>query len=248
MSVESDFLEAFETHSPEDIRASLAAGASPVARIGGKRPTDILIEMYTRSRRFADCLRLMMAAGADIGEPLLEAVLLDDDAALRRVLAESPHDIGRKLYPWCAYTSCHGVTALHLCAEFNSTRCATVLIDVGADIDSRADIDADGLGGQTPIFHAVNTNGNHCRPVMELLVDAGAALDIRLKGLVWGPGLEWETVLYDVTVFSYAQCGLIRQFQRPEADIYSNLGYLWRKRYGQEMPLRNVPNRYLFPS
>lgn len=96
MSIESDFLEAFETHSPEDIRASLAAGASPIALIGGKRPIDILIEMYTRSPRFADCLRVMMAAGADTGDPLLEAALLDDDGALRPVLAESPLDIGRK--------------------------------------------------------------------------------------------------------------------------------------------------------
>ena len=214
MSIESDFLEAFETHSPEDILASLAAGASPIALIGGKRPIDILIEMYTRSPAFANCLRVLIAAGAEIGDPLLEAVLLDDDVALRRVLAESPRDIGRKLDPWCAYTSCHGVTALHICAEFNSTRCAAVLIEAGADVDARAETDADGLGGQTPIFHAVNTNQNHCRPVMELLADSGAALDIRLKGLVWGPGLEWETALYDVTVFSYAQCGLIRQFQR----------------------------------
>ena len=150
MSIESDFLEAFETHSPEGIRASLAAGASPIAPISGKRPIDILIEMYTRSYRFADCLRVMMAAGAGIGDPLLEAALLDDDGALRHVLAESPLDIGRKLCPWGAYTSCYSVSALHLCAEFNSMRCATVLIEAGADVDARADTDADGLSGQTP--------------------------------------------------------------------------------------------------
>ena len=111
----------------------------------------------------------------------------------------------------------------------------------------RADVDTDGIGGQTPIFHAVNSNQNYCRPMMELLVDAGADLDVRLKGLVWGDTMPWETVVFDVTPISYAQCGLYRQFHRREADIYSNIAYLHRKRYGTEPEIRNVPNKYLFP-
>jgi hypothetical protein len=42
-------------------------------------------------------------------------------------------------------------------------------------------MDGDGFGGQTPIFHAVNSILNYCRPALELLVDAGANLDVRLK-------------------------------------------------------------------
>jgi hypothetical protein len=81
--------------------------------------------------------------------------------------------------------------------------------------------------------------------MLEVLVEAGATLDVRLKGVVWGPGADWETVLLDVTPISYAQCGLIRQFQRGEHDVYSNLSYLYEKRYGATLPVRNVPNRYL---
>ena len=247
MSLESDLLEAFELHSPSQIRQALAAGASPVDPITDKRPIDILIEMYTRSAQFADCLRVMLDAGAKTGEPLLEAVLLDDDGVLREILKTSAAELHRKLYPLCAYTSCKGVSALHICAEFNSVRCARVLIAEGADIDARADVDADGLGGQTPLFHTVNSNQNYCRPMMELLVDAGAELDIRLKGLVWGDSMPWETVVFDVTPISYAQCGLYGQFHRREQDIYSNIAYLHRKRYGTEPIIRNVPNKYLFP-
>src|SRR6266567_2747729 len=69
MSLESDYLGAFETHSPNEIRAAFAAGASPVEPIKGKRPIDILIEMYTRSPRFAECLRVMLDAGATIDDP-----------------------------------------------------------------------------------------------------------------------------------------------------------------------------------
>jgi len=247
MSLESDLLEAFELHSPGQIRQAFAAGASPTDPIEGKRPIDILIEMYTRSEQFADCLRVMLAAGATIGDPLLAVVLLDDDSALREILKNSSAELHRKLYPLCAYTSCKGVSALHICAEFNSVRCAQVLIAEGADVDARADVDADGLGGQTPLFHTVNSNQNYCRPMMELLIDAGADLDIRLKGLVWGDSMPWETVVFDVTPVSYAQCGLYRQFHRREKDIYSNIAYLHRKRYGTEPTVRNVPNKYLFP-
>lgn len=247
MSTESDLLEAFELHSAGKIRAALAAGASPVDPIQGKRPIDILIEMYTRSGQFADCLRVMLDAGAAIDDRLLQVLLLDDDSALRGILKTSSAELHRKLSPLCAYTSCKGVSALHICAEFNSVRCARLLIEEGADIDARADMDADGLGGQTPLFHAVNSNQNHCRPMMELLVDAGADLDIRLKGLLWGDSMPWETVVFDVSPISYAQCGLYRQFHRREKDIYSNIAYLHRKRYGTELKVPNVPNKYLFP-
>lgn len=187
----------------------------------------------------------MLDAGATIEDPLLQAVLLDDEAAVGRLVKTSRQNLTRKLYPRCAYTSCNGVSALHVCAEFNSVRSAAALIDAGAGIDSRADVDADGLDGQTPLFHAVNSNQNHCRPVMELLVDAGAELGVRLKGLILGAGFDWETVVFAVTPISLAQCGLYRQFHREEADIYGGTAYMGRKRYGTVPQIRNVPNRYL---
>src|SRR6185312_14156466 len=102
MSIESDFLEAFELHSPEAIRKSLAAGVSPTGLIDGKRPIDILIEMYTRSPKFAECLQVMLDAGATVGDPLLEAVLLDDDARLSGLLAKSTDSLQKKLSLLCA--------------------------------------------------------------------------------------------------------------------------------------------------
>lgn len=101
------------------------------------------------------------------------------------------------------------------------------------------------MGGQTPLFHAVNSIFNYCRPMMELLVDAGADLELRVASLLWGESMSWETVLYDVSPISYAQCGLYRQFHRRESDVYSNIAYLYRKRFGSQPPTRNVPNRYL---
>jgi hypothetical protein len=245
VSAEADLLGAFEEHSPEGIRELLAAGVSPTEPIDGKRPIDSLIETYLRSPRFAECLRVMLDAGATIGDPLLEAILLDEDAGLRGLLARSSASLQKRLSPLCAFTSCRGVSALHICAEFNSIRCARVLLENGADVNARADEDAHGIGGHTPIFHAVNSIFNYCRPVMEILIDAGATLDIRVKALMWGESMSWETVVYDVTPISYAQCGLYRQFHRREEDIYSNIEHLYRKRYEKAPPIRNVPNKYL---
>jgi hypothetical protein len=243
MSTGADLLGEFEEHSPAGIRTLLAAGISPTELINGKRPIDVLIEMYLRSSRFAECLQIMLNAGATLGDPLLQALLLDDDTGLRGLL--SSENLRRKLNLLCAFTSCRGVTALHICAEFNSTRCARVLLDTGADVNARADQDESGIGGQTPIFHAVNSIFNYCRPMMEILVNAGADLDTRVRSVLWGETMSWETVVYDVTPISYTQCGLYRQFHRREEDVYSNLAYLHRRRFDSEPPTRNVPNKYL---
>jgi len=245
VSTEADLLGAFEEHSPDGIREALAAGASPTEPIKGMRPIDSLIAMYLRSPRFAECLQVLLDAGASIDDPLLRAVLLEDDSALRRLVAASNRILTQKLSFASAFTSCRGVPALHVCAEFNSIRCARVLLENGADVNARADQDSDGLGGHTPIFHAVNSIFNYCRPVMEVLVDAGADLDLRVKALLWGESMSWETVVYDISPISYAQCGLYRQFHRREEHVYSNIEYLYRKRYGTAPALRNVPNQYL---
>jgi ankyrin repeat protein len=244
MSLEADYLGAFEVHSPEEIKQALARGASATTLIKGRPPIEHFIEGYLRSPQFAPCLQILLDAGASIDDPLLKAILLDDPAAVERLL-KAGDEPNRKFRISSAFTSCDGVTALHICAEFNSIKCARVLLQLGADVNARADVDKDGFGGQTPIFHAVNSIFNYCRPTMELLVEAGADLDVRLKGLIWGPGADWETLLLDVTPISYAQCGLYTQFQRREHDVYSNLSYLYQKRYASQLALRNVPNRYL---
>jgi hypothetical protein len=245
MSATDDLVGWFELHDREQIRAALQAGASATALIDGKRPIDLLIEMYTRSSAFAGCLRVLLDAGATVGDPVLEALLLDDLPALTTALSSDARAIDRRFSLPCAYTSLHGVSALHVCAEYNSVRCARALLDAGLPVDVRADVDADGLGGHTPIFHTVNSNQNHCRPVMELLAAAGADLDIRVRGLVWGGGFEWETVVFDVSPISYAQCGLYAQFHRREQDVYANLDFLYQRRFGTTLPFRNVPNKYL---
>ena len=80
---------------------------------------------------------------------------------------------------------------------------------------------------------------------MRLLLDAGARTDIRLHGITWGKGFEWETTCFDVTPVSYAQLGLLPQMHRSEHDVYANIRRLLEAN-GRALPaLPNVPNRYL---
>lgn len=246
MTRDAAFLRALEVHDPQGIRAALDAGASPTMPLDGMTPLDGLIGGYLRSPRFADCLRILFEAGAELEDPLLRAVLLDDAPAVRR-LATAGADVHQTMRVACAFTNCDRVTPLHLCAEFNSLACGSALLEAGADVNARAASDGDGFGGQTPIFHAVNSPFNFCRPVLELLVEAGAALDVQLKGLVWGRNTDWETLVLDVTPISYTQCGLYAQFHRVEQQVYDNLSYLYHRRFGGNLPVRNVPNRYLAP-
>ena len=112
-------------------------------------------------------------------------------------------------------------------------------------MDARASVDESGLNGHTPLFHTVNTHGNRSLPVLRLLLEAGAAPDVRLPGITWGRGFEWETTCLDVTPISYAQLGLLPQMHREEADIYANIALLLEASGRAVPPLRNVPNRYL---
>jgi hypothetical protein len=108
---DSDLLGAFEVHSPEGIGKALADGVSPVALIQGRKPIDHLIETYLRSARFADCLRVMLDAGAVMDDPLLQAVLLDDAPTLRCLVTDFPQRLHQKVDLLGAFTSCRGVTA-----------------------------------------------------------------------------------------------------------------------------------------
>ncbi len=48
-----------------------------------------------------------------------------------------------------------GATLLHIAAEYVNVPLAMLLLDRGADVNVPAFVDDAGVGGQTPIFHAV---------------------------------------------------------------------------------------------
>jgi ankyrin repeat protein len=73
-----------------------------------------------------------------------------------------------------------GATLLHVAAEFGSLEAARLLLDRGAGVNARATVNDAGVGGQTPIFHAVTQFRDDGLPMAQLLVEHGADLSVRV--------------------------------------------------------------------
>ena len=242
----SQLFEAIEYHSPEKIQAYFAAGGSPNDTHNGIPVFTAMVEMYTRSPRFNNCVNVFIEHGLAFDEPALLAVFTDDAERLRELIRQD-HGLVFKTYSLFrnTYSPLTGGSLLHFCAEYNSVDCATVLVAHGADVNATAGIDEYGFGGHTPIFHTVNQNSNNSARMLHFLLEHGADLLVTVKGLVWGKGYEWETFFPAVNPISYAMMGLLPQVHRKELIIAETVSLLIKKAYGIDYTPANIPNAYL---
>ncbi len=245
MDLLGKLLVAIETHNEKGIRDSFEAGIDPNMEYQDGPLVNTLINMYLRGPYFRNCMQAFVDYGLRFDDQLLLAILLDNAPSLEAQINASS-SLLRKTYTLpCTFTPLLDASLLHLCAEYNHTRCAGILLKNGADVNARAGTDEYGFGGQTPIFHTVNQHNNACFDMMQLLIEHGADLSLTLKGLIWGKGYPWETFVPAVNPISYAMMGLLRQFQRTEAQIYKVIHHLMKAAYHLDYQAVNVPNNYL---
>lgn len=174
-----------ETVEPLALKWLLDRGADPhlPERRGHESPLDYVIGTYLRSPRLAHCIDILVLAGCETrrkvpamlamlrGRLDLVAMQLDADRSLvHRRFAQ--FDFGssgsRRL-------RLNGATLLHLAAEYGNLKAAQLLVACGADINAKADLDEGGVGGQTPIFHAVT----QFQAMTKYMVESGADLSVR---------------------------------------------------------------------
>jgi hypothetical protein len=245
MNYLEEIITQIELHSPDGIRNCFEHGINPNMLYNGEPLIFELTSEYTRTNRFSACVKLFVDYGLQFEDKVLLSVLLNDAGSLDKYLNDD-HDAVQKTYTLrCAYTPLIDASLLHICAEYNHVACADVLIKQGANINARAGVDEYGFGGHTPIFHTVNQNSNQSVDMLNFLLHHQADLNIGVKGILWGKGYEWETLLPAVNPISYTMMGLLPQMHRNELVISNVVQMLLKRAYGINYQPLNIPCRYL---
>src|SRR5215469_4946604 len=169
-----------ETLNDAGMALLLDLGAELADEKGDRRaPVALLLTTYSRYPKGKHrCLEMVVRHGIALPDTpvmavhrgridLLAAHLQRDPQMLSRTfsLAEIyPPELG--CGPDLSYglhgTPLGGTTILHICVEFDEIEIARWLIEHGADVNARAEIDAAGFGGHTPLFGCVVNNSYLC--------------------------------------------------------------------------------------
>jgi ankyrin repeat protein len=189
-----------ESVDPQALRWLIDHGADPMC--GGRHADgtalDYVIGTYARSAQLGECIEMLRAAGCSTrrGEPAVLAVLSGRTDQLVQLLESDPA-LAKRRFPELDFgttanrrLTLRGGTLLHIAAEYGNLAAARFLLEFGTNVNARVELDAAGVGGQTPIFHAASQYRDWGLPVARLLVAHGADLRVRacLPGHYERPG------------------------------------------------------------
>jgi hypothetical protein len=180
-----------ESVDAQGLRWLLEHGADPMC--GGRHADgtalDYVIGTYARSSQLGECIEMLQAAGCTTrrGDPAVLAVLSGRMDRLVQLLESDP-PLAKRRFPdldfgATAYRrmTLRGGTLLHVAAEYGNAAAARLLLEFGANVNARVELDSAGIGGQTPIFHAVSQFRDWGLPVARLLAAHGADLRLRAR-------------------------------------------------------------------
>jgi ankyrin repeat protein len=151
---------------------------------------DYLLGAYVRApEALITCIDILLNAGgkSKYQVPAVMAVIRNQLNDLKKLLEEDQSLVHRR-FPALDFgttaarmLTLRGATLLHAAAEFGNLDAVRLLLDRGAEVNGKAAVDKDGIGGQTAIFHAATQTGDGGLSIVKFLVDRGADLTVRAK-------------------------------------------------------------------
>lgn len=186
-------------------------------------PLAMVLETYSRNPQAKhEILEILARGGHDLPDTPIMALHRGSRVGLERHLRRDPQLLARRftleeIYPpecGCGkdgpgmhWTPIGGATLLHIALDFHELDLAGWLLAHGADVNARAAVDADGLGGHTPLFNAVVCGPWHHELPTRVLLGHGARRDVRAslrKFLDWIEEPRWH-VARDVTAAEWGR-------------------------------------------
>ena len=175
-----------------------------------------------RKHRYIDILLAHRAyIPPEITPPIL-AIHRGDAKGLGKLL-DTDASLTSRRFPDMPYGNIElrGATLLHAAVEFGEIECVEELLERHADINIKADV-INGIGGQTPIFHAINTNGDGNFYTLEYLVKrVGQSIDTSVRA-TWRRS-DGDMQAIAVTPLEYAEAAA------------TGPGSKWRSKIAEEL-------------
>ncbi len=186
-----------ETLNDAGLALLLELGAELADDKGNRQaPGALVLQTYSRYPKGKHgCLELLARQGVELLDTPVMAMHRGRIDLLEQHLKRDPRLVERRfslaeIYPpemGCGPdltyglhgTPLDGTTLLHICVEYDEIEIARWLIEHGADVNARAEMDDDGFGGHTPLFGCVVNDSYLCGrqrdgALTRLLLDHGA--------------------------------------------------------------------------
>jgi hypothetical protein len=195
----------------------LADLGTPFTDANGNRlaPLALVLETYGRHPEGKHAvLEIFARHGYALPDTPIMAFHRGNLDRLKDFLRRDPGLIGRRfssveIYPpelGCAkdgrsgmhWTPIEGTTLLHLAIDFDEDMIFELLLEHGVDVNARANVDAEGFGGHTPIYNALVSHGRRQGSMARRLLERGASTTVRAslrKFLDWCETPGWHQAL-----------------------------------------------------
>jgi hypothetical protein len=222
-----DVMACCETQNADGLELLLDLGAALADEHGDRvAAVSMLLGTYCRNTNGKHrCLEMCAARGVELPDTppmavhrgridLLEALLEHDPWMLDRTFTEDEmyqpavgHPTDRSLI--LNMTPPAGGTLLHLCVDCEEVEIARWLIAKGADVNAKANVDADGFGGHTALFGCVAVQSLRSDDEFaRLLLDSGADPNARasLRKRLVDAGVDEDVhEFHDVTPLGWGE-------------------------------------------